>query len=336
MENGRSWTTLYNSLKWRRGGTNCGVTSGLDMIGLLASGDIPVVVVAVDVLLLLGPQRRDAGWVVLQLGGQPDVEDPRLVAGTGFELLDGFAEHLLGHGVVRVVEISELARAPHAGFHAGRQQTLIHALRAESALVGGLGDRIDEARVIRTGVDTGAAPPAQVVVDLDDAVLALPGRASRADLDARGPFAVVAQTRQKSALGIRIDAELDVGHPSAEHPGGNIVFELAGGGTGLAADALAQIDQHAPAFALESFLGQVAVFGGVGVNGTVVRELVIGAGRRERLGRVTEGVVAGLFDFGGVGADRCGGCSADRCRRDAERSAEKVSAAFGRRVFKLW
>ncbi len=67
---------------------------------------------------------------------------------------------------------------------------------AEGALVGGVGLVVDEAGIVGAGLHAVTAADAPVVVDHDDAVIALEGGAGGADIEAGGLGAVVAQPWQ--------------------------------------------------------------------------------------------------------------------------------------------
>jgi len=78
-----------------------------------------------------------------------------------------------------VVQIAKDARAAHASFNAGRQQTSRQTLATESAFVGGTRLMVDESRVIRAGLNAVGATDTSVTVD-DHRAIQLPiGGANR-------------------------------------------------------------------------------------------------------------------------------------------------------------
>ncbi|MNH21669.1 hypothetical protein D3C79_814890 [compost metagenome] len=152
-----------------------------------------------------------------------------------------------------IVQIADDARLADAALHAGGQQPCLQPVGAEGALVGGVGLMVDEAGVIGTGLHAVAAGDAPVVVDHHYAVLALEGGAGGADIEAGGLGAVVAEPGQHEEGGGGIEgrhvAHLVLADRGAKLAEGGLVLYGAGHGAGLAADAAAQIDQHAVALA---------------------------------------------------------------------------------------
>src|ERR1035437_3185422 len=104
------------------------------------------------------------------------------------------------NGVVRVLEIAQLARARRAGLTAGGREALRDPVVAERALVDRLGPRVDEAAAVRAGKDAVPAAEAVGLVDHDNAVRAHERGADRADLDAGRMGAVVAELRDEEVL----------------------------------------------------------------------------------------------------------------------------------------
>src|SRR5262249_25006914 len=178
-------------------------------------------------------------------------------------------------GVVEVAEVHGVGDARrdahgrvlgiHAGHGAGRR--LVHAMLAEGALahhpvafgVARLllrGRRRQEVPVLLVDHVTRAigardravaAADAHVVLDEDDAVLALLAGTGRAHRHARRLGAVLAAHRQEGAAHVGILADLHVHHVPPEDPRWQRVLLVTGDGARLAAHALADVDHHAPA-----------------------------------------------------------------------------------------
>ena len=139
---------------------------------------------------------------------------------------------------------------------------------AERTFLRCVGFGVDEAAPVGTRLHAVAAAEAITFVDEDDAIGGDEGRANGADLGARGIGAVVAELRDKEVLaagvlvwreallaavgGLNFGAlDLPVGNVVALDPGavvaiGDIIFFGAGADTAAAADALRNVDQHAP------------------------------------------------------------------------------------------
>ena len=175
-------------------------------------------------------------------------------------------------GSFGILQIDELPRAGRADFAARRRQALRDAVVAERALVGRVRARVDVAAAVRAGLHAVAAAEAARLVHEDDAVRAPEGRADRADLRARRVRAVVAHLRHEEHLHpvagradlreavvpavrrvhmrvieiVRIDlVALD---PRAEAAlfERHVVLRFARADAVAAADALVDIDDHAP------------------------------------------------------------------------------------------
>ena len=83
-----------------------------------------------------------------------------------------------------------------------------------------------------------------LVVEINDPVMALVERPGWADGHAGSVFAVVAPHHRKVASGVRKLALLDVLDPGTEDAHRHFVLHLAGDGAGMAADALPLIDDE--------------------------------------------------------------------------------------------
>src|SRR5262249_32674113 len=115
----------------------------------------------------------------------------------------------------RIVEVAGEDRVNGTDDDAGRLQADVRPVRAEVALGGGAGFRIDVDRVVRARLEAGLAADAGVRIELDDAVGPLEHRRGRADRDARRLRAVVAAGDLEVAPRVRKDPLLDVLDPRA-------------------------------------------------------------------------------------------------------------------------
>ena len=77
--------------------------------------------------------------------------------------------------------------------HTGRFKPAGDPVIAEGALLGGMGDRVEEPAAVRAGLDAKAAADAILGIDQHRAVGGLKGRADRADLGTRRVLALVAE-----------------------------------------------------------------------------------------------------------------------------------------------
>ena len=186
--------------------------------------------------------RRDLGPDDTLLGAQ--VEDFR--TGSFLRLPDHERLALvdprdLARGIVEVAEDPAFGRADA---HAGRQQPVLHAVRAEVALFRGARVRIDEELIVRTRFHACAAPDAGLAVEIDDAVAAFEERIRRTDAHARCVGALVAENGEEEPARVRKDALFNRLDPTAIHADRNVVLRLARNRARVAPDAFAQIDRE--------------------------------------------------------------------------------------------
>src|SRR5262249_28477583 len=182
----------------------------------------------------------------------------------------------LRHVAVRIVEIAEVHRVRDAardahgrvrGIDAGRgaRRRLVHAMLAEGALrhhavTLGLARLLlrrrralheiplvvvhHVPRAVRARDGAVAAADAHVVLHEHDAVGTLLARTRRTYRHARRLSAVLAPHGQERASHVGILTNFHVDDVSPEHAGRQRVLLVAGDGTRLAADALAEVDDH--------------------------------------------------------------------------------------------
>lgn len=104
---------------------------------------------------------------------------------------------------------------------------------------------IDMNSVIWTSLHTGLATDANVGIEFYNPIVALVHCLYRADAYARWVCAMVAAGYLKMPARIGIGACFYVLHPGAIDAQGNFILALAGGGTGVATNALAVINDEA-------------------------------------------------------------------------------------------
>src|SRR5262249_52418235 len=129
--------------------------------------------------------------------------------------------------------------------HARRLQPDLEPMRAVVALGGGVGSRIDVERVVGTRLHAGLAADAAAIVEVHDAVAPAIERDGGTDGDAGRGVAVVAAQHREVPPRVGERALLDVLYPGAEAAQGHAVLFLACHRAGVAADALAVIDDEA-------------------------------------------------------------------------------------------
>src|ERR1700693_147445 len=95
----------------------------------------------------------------------------------------GFQE--LVNRVVGILQVGQLPRARRTGLAACGGQTFRDPVIAESAFLGGITLRVDEAATVRAGLHTIPAAEAVFLVDQNHAIRAYEGCAHRTDLRAR-------------------------------------------------------------------------------------------------------------------------------------------------------
>ena len=154
----------------------------------------------------------------------------------------GFARQELRNLSITGVEITSDDGMLWADHDARRLQANLGSMRAEVALRRSAFVGIDINGIVWTGLHTGLAADAAFGAEIDDAVFALVHRGDRTDRHAGRIFTVVASGDLKDAPGVGIRSLLDILHPSAIYGKGNMVLGFAGHGAGMAANALAVID----------------------------------------------------------------------------------------------
>ena len=145
-------------------------------------------------------------------------------------------------GVVEVGHFDGMGRADH---HAARLETLLDAVIAEVALVGGIGRRVDVDGVVGAGVHAPLAADAVLVAEVHDAVRCPEQGTGGADVDARRVVAVVAAHHREMPVDIGERARLDVLDPGPVHTEGDVVLALARHRAGVTADAALAVEQEA-------------------------------------------------------------------------------------------
>ena len=146
----------------------------------------------------------------------------------------------------RVVQVTDEDRLDRADDDAGRLHPHVDAVRAEVALLRRVVLGVDEDRVVGAGGDARLAPDARLLVEVDDAVLALEHRARRAGGHARRVDALVAAGDLEVAAHLGEEADVDGLHVGARDADGHLVLRLARRRAGVAADAALLVDDLRP------------------------------------------------------------------------------------------
>src|ERR1035441_9959387 len=187
-----------------------------------------------------------------------------------FQDLDFVGAQDFVDGVLRASQIHQQTGAGGAVFAAGRGEALGDAVVAQGTLVHGLRLRVQIAAAIRAGLHTVAAAQAVGLVHQHYSVRADERGAHRTDLHARRLRAVVTQLGNEEALDVGarqrrkaihravgrfhvrllhfLDLVFDLValHPGPEVPLRHVVLLGTGTHTVAAADALVDVDDHAP------------------------------------------------------------------------------------------
>src|ERR1019366_2070067 len=128
------------------------------------------------------------------------IKDIRRIAGLGFQHAHSIVLDKLAYWTLFVVAIAENARADRTNLHASRLQAFSDAVIAPGALVGDVLFLIEEARAVRAGLHAILAADAVSMIDDDDAVVGLVGRAGRTYLHAGRIRAGIAQLRHEEGF----------------------------------------------------------------------------------------------------------------------------------------
>src|SRR5947209_6528734 len=206
-----------------------------------------------------------------------------------------------------MLEIDELARASGAILAARGSESLSNAVITEGALIDGILFGVEIAAAVGAGLDAVAAAETVLFVDEHDAIGADEGGAHGADLHAGRIDAVVAELGDEEALevhgggegepvhaafggidfGLLVLFELVAFDPGAVVAIGDLVLIGAGADAVAAADALPDIDEHAP-----PMIGELIVIGG-GFGAGDLLEGGAHGGEDEEFGPEVEEIAAG-------------------------------------------
>src|SRR5579859_4254218 len=162
------------------------------------------------------------------------------------------------------VEISRDDGVLRADHNTGRLQSNFGAVGAEMAFGRGAFVRIDVDGIVWAGLHAGFAPDTSLGAEINDAVFALVHRGHRTDRDAGRILAMIAARDLKDAAGVGESSLLDVLHPGAVHGERDVVLGLARHRAGVAADALAVIDDESVSHP-ERFQGSIEALSGLAI-----------------------------------------------------------------------
>ena len=190
-------------------------------------------------------RRRERGGIGAH------VEHLRARALLGLAHLDLLARHDARDRALRIVEVAGDDRLLRADDDARGLEPALDAMRAVVALRRGIRVGVDVQRVVRAALHAGLAADAPVAVEVDDAVVARVEGARGADRHARRALAVVAAEDGEVPPRARPLAALDVLHPRAKRPDGDVVLFLARHRAGVTADAPALVDDESVTHAVQ-------------------------------------------------------------------------------------
>lgn len=131
-----------------------------------------------------------------------------------------------------------------ANVDAGRFKADVNPVGTVITLGRRAGVRVNVERIVRTGLHAGFTADAPVFVEVHNAIGPDVKRFNGADFHAWRIGAVVAAQDGKKPSGMREVALFNLLDVGAEHAHGYIVFRFAGGGAGMAANALSVINDE--------------------------------------------------------------------------------------------
>lgn len=145
---------------------------------------------------------------------------------------------------LRVVPIAGYDGMGRANIDAGWLEAYLYAVRTVVAFRRCLAVRVDMNGIVGASLHTGLTPDAPLRVEINDSVVAGEQRGDRANGHAGGIGAVVTPHHAEGTVGRGKGALFDVLDPCTVDADGRVVFRLAGHRAGVAADALAVIDNE--------------------------------------------------------------------------------------------
>jgi hypothetical protein len=115
------------------------------------------------------------------------------------------------------------------------------------ALLGNFASGVDVSHSVGAGCHAIPAADTTMGIDVDNAICPLDTCVDRANRDTNGIFTVVADDGKGKLLSVRIVPFFHFLNPTSPYTQRHVILALASDCTGVAADALPQIEQHGQA-----------------------------------------------------------------------------------------
>ena len=173
-----------------------------------------------------------------------DVDQFRTSSFFRFSDLHGMPFDQSGDVAVGVVEVAANDRLFGTDNDTTRLQADFQPVRAEVALGRRVADRVDVQRIVGARLHARLAPDATIRVEIDDSIIATVQRGDRTDRHTRRVVAMIAPHHAEQSAVVGELAFLHIFHPRAIDADRHFVFALASDRTGVAANALAVVDQE--------------------------------------------------------------------------------------------
>lgn len=164
--------------------------------------------------------------------------------------LNGILCRCLGDLTFWVIHVPEQDSVCWTSMNACGFKASIHSMMAPVTFLSDLPPWIDVPHSVGTGRHAVSTADAPVWVDIDYPIRTFDAGIDRTDCHTNGLFTVIAEDGQEEFLGVRILSFLHFFDPRSPHTERNVIFTLASQRTGIAPDALSQVDQNSQTFLL--------------------------------------------------------------------------------------
>jgi hypothetical protein len=162
-----------------------------------------------------------------------------------FDRLDRMGIFQNRHLLLRIEKISKYPCSGGTRLHTGRPESRIDSVRTEGTLLNDFLNGMNVSNGVRTSHHAIPASNTGVGIDHHDPIFPLERGMGRANRDADGMVAMVAENWQKGLPHFGKGPFFNLFDPRRPHTQGNPVLHLAGHFTSMAADAPAKIYDHA-------------------------------------------------------------------------------------------